>query len=66
MLEVMKVVKISELRRNLQDIVDSVYYTKKPIIIMRRNKVRAVIVPLSQEDESIKKAIKRYAKNEKK
>jgi prevent-host-death family protein len=56
----MKVVKISELRRNLQDIVDSVYYTHLPVIVMRRKKPRAMIVPLPQDDSQVEKAIKKY------
>lgn len=56
----MKVVKVSELRQNLQDVVDSVFYTGKSVIVMRRNKPRVIINPLPAEDKKLDKIIKEY------
>ena len=57
----MRIVKISELRSDLQDIIDSVYYTGKPVIVARRNKPRVVINPLPKDDADVETAIKEYA-----
>lgn len=58
----MKILKVTEIRQNLQDVIDSVYYTETPVLIARRNKLRAVIMPLPKDDKKIDAAIKEYEK----
>ncbi len=61
----MKVIKVSELRQNLQDVVDGIYYTKKPVVVLRRGKPRVIITPLPESTKEIEIAIKEYEKKAK-
>lgn len=56
----MKVVNITNLRKNLQDIVDSVYYTKESVIIGKRGKPRVILTPFSEDDSKLSKAIRDF------
>jgi prevent-host-death family protein len=51
----MKTVKSSQARAKFQDIVDSVHYTKKPIMISKNGKPWVVIQALSDKIVSKKK-----------
>jgi len=42
----------TEVRANFQDVIDNVHYTKKPLIITKRNKPWAIIYSLP-EDRSL-------------
>lgn len=59
----MKVIKLSELRQNLQDVIDSIYYTGTSVIITRRRKPRAIITPLPKDDKKVAKFIEEYEKD---
>ena len=54
----MKIIKTSDLRQNLQDTIDSVFYTGEPALVMKRNKPKVIITPLPKEDIKVEKAIK--------
>jgi len=41
-------VKATDVRNNFQDTVDGVHYTKKPVVITKRNKPWAIIVSLPE------------------
>ena len=58
----MKVVKTSELRQNLQEILNEIYYTKKPVIILKNGKPKAIVNPLPDNQKEIEKAIEKYSK----
>lgn len=59
----MKVITISQLRQTLQDVVDSIYYTNEPVVVIRRNKPRVMINPLPEGDKNVDFAIKEYEKH---
>jgi len=40
--------KATEVRNNFQDAIDTVHYTKTPMVITKRNKPWAMIVPLPE------------------
>ncbi len=40
--------KATDIRNHFQDTIDSVHYTKTPVVITKRNKPWAMIVPLPE------------------
>lgn len=56
----MQIRKMSDIRNNFQDVVDSVHYTKERTIIIKRNKPWAMIVPLQENDPEVIQKIKEY------
>lgn len=54
----MKKIKIVNLRKNLQEAVEGVYYTKEPILVLRRENPRAVIFPLPKDPVELEKQTK--------
>jgi prevent-host-death family protein len=46
----MKVISATEVRSNFQDIVDTVHYTKEPMLISKRGRPWVIVQPLTEED----------------
>jgi len=53
----MKVTPATEARANFQEIIDTVHYTKEPMILSKRNRPWVMIVPLKEEDDEMKEII---------
>lgn len=47
----MKRKHVTDLRKELQDVLDSVYYKEEPIVIYKRNKPWVVIRPLNEHEK---------------
>lgn len=58
----MKILTSTQVRQNLQDVLDSVYYQENTVIVTKKNKPRVIIVPLPKDDKKIQKAIEEHAK----
>ena len=54
---------MSDLRANLQDVIDSIFYTEEPVVVARRNKPRVIISPLPKDDKKVEMAISEYQKS---
>lgn len=53
----MKIVPVTKARKQIQDVVDKVHYTKEPLIISKNNKPWVMIKPLPEDDEELNKII---------
>lgn len=56
----MKIMKTSDVRQNLQEVLDTVYYKEEAIIVTKSNKARVMISPLPKDDAKIKAEISAY------
>ncbi len=58
----MKEVTATDLRKQIQEVLDTVYYKQESIIITRQGKPRVIINPLPQEDDQkdVNEAIEEY------
>lgn len=56
----MKIISTTDLRQNLQDVVDEVFYKKEPVIVFRRKKARVILAPLPEGDKKIMNALDKY------
>jgi prevent-host-death family protein len=54
----MKIRSTAEVRKNFQEVMDHVHYTKAPIIISKNRKPWVMVQPLPDDDEMLKKIIK--------
>ena len=62
----MKVISATEVRTNFQDIVDTVHYTKEPMLISKRGRPWVIIQPLKEGDVEHQNVITKDNKREKK
>lgn len=53
----MKVMKTSDVRQNLQEVLDTVYYKEESVIVTKSNKARVMISPLPKDDAKVEAAI---------
>ena len=53
----MKIESSSEVRKHFQEIVDTVHYTKAPVIVSKNNKPWVMIQALPDDDPQIQKLI---------
>lgn len=53
----MKVRSTAEVRKNFQDVVDHVHYTKVPVIITKNRKPWVMIQPLPEDDKELQKLV---------
>ncbi len=53
----MKIMRTSELRQNLQEVLDTVYYKGESVIITKSHKPRVIISPLPKDDAKVDEAI---------
>ena len=49
----MKVISTAEVRRNFQEVVDHVHYTKIPVIITKNRKPWVMVQPLPEDSDSL-------------
>lgn len=49
----MKIISTAEVRRNFQEAMDTVHYTKTPIIITKNRKPWVIVQPLPDNDEAL-------------
>lgn len=54
----MKVKSTAEVRKNFQDVMDHVHYTKIPIIISKNRKPWVMVQPLPEDDTELNALIK--------
>ena len=54
----MKIKSTAEVRQHFQEVVDSVHYTKAPIIVSKNRKPWVMIQPLPEDDVELNKLIK--------
>ena len=59
----MKVKSTAEVRKNFQDVIDHVHYTKIPIIISKNRKPWVMVQPLPQDDEELKRLVEEKEDN---
>lgn len=53
----MKIKSTAEVRKNFQDVMDHVHYTKIPIVISKNRKPWVMIQPLPEDDSDLQKLI---------
>lgn len=53
----MKVKSTAEVRKNFQDVIDHVHYTKIPIIISKNRKPWVMVQPLPQDDSELQQLV---------
>jgi len=56
----MKIMRTSDVRQSLQEVLDSVYYKEESIIVTKSNKPRVIISPLPKDDKKIEEAIRAH------
>lgn len=52
--------RTSEVRQNLQEVLDTVYYKGESIIVTKSHKPRVIISPLPKDDAKVDAAIKAH------
>lgn len=62
----MKIIRATDVRKNFQDVIDEVHYTKVPVIISKRERPWVIVQPLPEGDKELRKIIKAEEKGEKK
>lgn len=53
----MKIRSTAEVRRHFQEVMDSVHYTKVPVIISKNRKPWVMIQPLPEDDKELQKVV---------
>ena len=61
----MKVISATEVRSNFQDIVDTVHYTKEPMLISKRGRPWVIVQPLKDSDVEHQGVITKDSKRKK-
>ncbi len=56
----MKIISTAEVRKNFQEVMDHVHYTKVPVIISKNRKPWVMVQPLPEDDKVMQKFIKEH------
>ena len=58
-----RVIQATNVRKNFQEVLDEVHYTKQPLLISKHGRPWALIQPLPDEDPELVRVIKKSMKH---